>query len=219
MADKLTMRQLKTELDELRSKVDGLSPTIPDEDGNVIVSGPTLEEFTEVRAGIASLQESIDRLILRDNEQRASIKELAQAANTDMDTLSRDIGSLNVSKEEQDRIISELRDRIDTLSRELEEALATVDGLRASAKTDMTEAERKEAELKEMQTRMNDVFKRMSRVENYHEGVVKQMEERDTKFNSFQRESRNERTLIAVLASAALGVTLVVLALALAGMI
>lgn len=204
MTDRLTLKQLKAELDTLTARVEGLDPLAPSDD-HAIASVVDVEEFERVRSACADLGREIDELRDVATGQSRMVDELRASASADMrDALDR----IDTAGES----LAQLRADVERISAELAEANEVVNGLRADARTDLTARETEMLRIQEMRAQMDGVFQRMVKVE---QSVVVD-EERDTRF---RREIYNESLLACVVAGVSAGVAIVIMALALAGMI
>lgn len=204
MTDRLTLKQLKAELDTLTARVEGLDPLAPSDD-HAIASVVDVEEFERVRSACADLGRGIDELRDVATGQSRMVDELRESASADMrDALDR----IDTAGES----LAQLRADVERISAELAEANEVVNGLRADARTDLTARETEMLRIQEMRAQMDGVFQRMVKVE---QSVVVD-EERDTRF---RREIYNESLLACVVAGVSAGVAIVIMALALAGMI
>lgn len=215
MADKLTMKQLKTELDELRSLVQGLSPLTPTEDDTVVVSLEDYDEFVALRERMDDLDLQIRKLGDTTSSNTEAMSELRDAALKDMETLRDDVKALYDNAENTrlriGQALTDVENKVAVMEGELSEARIVVTGLRDSGvPAEMVTAQDKS--IAEMRTQMESVFSRMTRAES--RATIA-----EENFQRLQDESRRERTFIGIVAGVAAGFTLIVLALALAGMI
>ena len=215
MADKLTMKQLKTELDELRSQVQGLSPLTPKEDDTVVVSLEDYDEFVALKERLDDLDLQIRKLGDTTSSNTEAMSELKDAALRDMETLRDDVKALYDNAESTrlrlGQALTNVENKVAVMEGELSEARNVVTGLRDSGvPAEMVTAQDKS--IAEMRTQMESVFSRMTRAES--RATIA-----EENFQKLQDESRRERTLIGIVAGVAAGFTLIVLALALAGMI
>lgn len=215
MADKLTMKQLKTELDELRSQVQGLSPLTPTEDDTVVVSLEDYDEFVALRERLDDLDLQIRKLGDTTSSNTEAMSELKDAALKDMEALRDDVKALyddaQYTRIRLGQTLTNVMNKVATMEGELSEARNVVTGLRDSGvPAEMVTAQDKS--IAEMRTQMESVFSRMTRAES--RATIA-----EENFQKLQDESRRERTFIGIVAGVAAGFTLIVLALALAGMI
>ena len=215
MADKLTMKQLKTELDELRSLVQGLSPLTPTEDDTVVVSLEDYDEFVALRERLDDLDLQIRKLGDTTSSNTEAMSELKDAALKDMETLRDDVKALydnaEITRLRLGQALTDVENKVAVMEGELSEARIVVTGLRDSGvPAEMVTAQDKS--IAEMRTQMESVFSRMTRAES--RATIA-----EENFQKLQDESRRERTFIGIVAGVAAGFTLIVLALALAGMI
>ena len=215
MADKLTMKQLKTELDELRSLVQGLSPLTPTEDDTVVVSLEDYDEFVALRERLDDLDLQIRKLGDTTSSNTEAMSELKDAALKDMETLRDDVKALYDNAENTrlkiGQALTDVENKVAVMEGELSEARIVVTGLRDSGvPAEMVTAQDKS--IAEMRTQMESVFSRMTRAES--RATIA-----EENFQRLQDEGRKERTFIGIVAGVAAGFTLIVLALALAGMI
>lgn len=215
MADKLTMKQLKTELDELRSQVQGLSPLTPNEDDTVVASLEDYDEFVALRERLDDLDLQIRKLGDTTSSNTEAMSELKDAALKDMETLRDDVKALYDNAENTrlriGQALTDVENKVAVMEGELSEARIVVTGLRDSGvPAEMVTAQDKS--IAEMRTQMESVFSRMTRAES--RATIA-----EENFQRLQDEGRRERTLIGIVAGVAAGFTLIVLALALAGMI
>lgn len=204
MTEKLTMKALKAQLDELEARIDARDPVTPDDDDVVIASTVDISEFERIQTAIDEIRTELDSFKEEDIKRLRYMEELKAASNEDMKRI--------VKLEEQEASIAELRKRLETMSEELGEASTVVQGLRATADTDMDAKTLQDKKIAEMKAQAEVLFSRMTRAEA-------KAQESEERFQRFQKERRNEGLLVGILAACAAGVTLVVLALALAGMI
>ena len=215
MADKLTMKQLKTELDELRSQVQGLSPLTPKEDDTVVVSLEDYDEFVALKERLDDLDLQIRKLGDTTSSNTEAMSELKDAALRDMETLRDDVKALYDNAESTrlrlGQALTNVENKVAVMEGELSEARNVVTGLRDSGvPAEMVTAQDKS--IAEMRTQMESVFSRMTRAES--RATIA-----EENFQRLQDEGRKERTFIGIVAGVAAGFTLIVLALALAGMI
>ena len=215
MADQLTMKQLKTELDELRSQVQGLSPLTPNEDDTVVASLEDYDEFVALRERLDDLDLQIRKLGDTTSSNTEAMSELKDAALKDMETLRDDVKALYDNAENTrlriGQALTDVENKVAVMEGELSEARIVVTGLRDSGvPAEMVTAQDKS--IAEMRTQMESVFSRMTRAES--RATIA-----EENFQRLQDESRRERTFIGIVAGVAAGFTLIVLALALAGMI
>ena len=215
MADKLTMKQLKTELDELRSQVQGLSPLTPKEDDTVVVSLEDYDEFVALKERLDDLDLQIRKLGDTTSSNTEAMSELRDAALKDMEALRDDVKALYDNAESTrlrlGHALTDVENKVAAMEGELSAARIVVTGLRDSGvPAEMVTAQDKS--IAEMRTQMESVFSRMTRAES--RATIA-----EENFQRLQDESRKERTFIGIIAGVAAGFTLIVLALALAGMI
>lgn len=215
MADKLTMKQLKAELDELRAEVQGLSPLTSHDDSPIITAREALDKYESLQDSIDALEAQIKKLGDTKPANDKAFEELKGAVSKDMETLRKGYSDMvqaySMMSESVQLDYQDMEEKVDRFEKELVEARNVVIGLRdggESAKM-ITSQDKKIAE---MRTQMEAVFSRMTRAEGRADIV-------EENFQKLKTESRNERTLIGVIAGVAAGVAVVVLALALAGMI
>lgn len=204
MTEKLTMKALKAQLDELEARIESRDPVTPDDDGVVIASTVDISEFERIQTAIDEIRTELDSFKEEDIKRLRYMEELKAASNEDMKRIAK--------LEEQEASIVELRKKLETMSEELGEANTVVQGLRATADTDMDAKTLQDKRIAEMKAQAEALFSRMTRAEA-------KAQESEERFQRFQKERRNEGLLVGILAACAAGVTLVVLALALAGMI
>lgn len=215
MADKLTLKQLKTELDELRSQVQGLSPLTPKENDTVVVSLEDYDEFVALKERLDDLDLQIRKLGDTTSSNTEAMSELKDAALKDMETLRDDVKALYDNAENTrlrlGQALTDVENKVAVMEGELSEARNVVTGLRDSGvPAEMVTAQDKS--IAEMRTQMESVFSRMTRAES--RATIA-----EENFQRLQDEGRKERTFIGIVAGVAAGFTLIVLALALAGMI
>ena len=215
MADKLTMKQLKAELDELRSQVQGLNPLTSHDDSPIIAAREALDKYESLQDSIDALEAQIKKLGDTKPANDKAFEELKEAVSKDMETLKKSYSDMveaySVMSESVQLDYQDMEERVDRFEKELAEARNVVTGLRdggESAKM-ITSQDKKIAE---MRTQMEAVFSRMTRAESRADIA-------EENFQKLKTESRKERTFIGVIAGVAAGVAVVVLALALAGMI
>ena len=215
MADKLTMKQLKAELDELRSQVQGLNPLTSHNDSPIIAAREALDKYESLQDSIDALEAQIKKLGDTKPANDKAFEELKEAVSKDMETLKKSYSDMveaySVMSESVQLDYQDMEERVDRFEKELAEARNVVTGLRdggESAKM-ITSQDKKIAE---MRTQMEAVFSRMTRAESRADIA-------EENFQKLKTESRKERTFIGVIAGVAAGVAVVVLALALAGMI
>lgn len=219
MSDKLTLKQLKAELDALDAIVKGMSPYTSMAEGPTAVSQETLDRYEMLEESMKTLRDSVSSLSEKQSCNETAIAELAQAAKEDMEALK----SMATEEDVTERMAN-LYNRIESLEKELKEAKKVVTGLRADADSDMERRTSKEQSIEELRRQMDSIFSRMVKAESKASeqdsklvDAEKKARDADAKLYSFQKEQRNERLLIAVITAGALGVSLVVLALTLAG--
>ena len=215
MADKRAMKQLKTELDELRSQVQGLSPLTPKEDDTVVVSLEDYDEFVALKERLDDLDLQIRKLGDTTSSNTEAMSELRDAALKDMEALRDDVKALYDNAESTrlrlGHALTDVENKVAAMEGELSAARIVVTGLRDSGvPAEMVTAQDKS--IAEMRTQMESVFSRMTRAES--RATIA-----EENFQRLQDESRKERTFIGIIAGVAAGFTLIVLALALAGMI
>lgn len=215
MADKLTMKQLKAELDELRSQVQGLNPLTSHDDSPIIAAREALDKYESLQDSIDALEAQIKKLGDTKPANDKAFEELKEAVSKDMETLKKSYSDMveaySMMSESVQLDYQDMEERVDRFEKELAEARNVVTGLRdggESAKM-ITSQDKKIAE---MRTQMEAVFSRMTRAESRADIA-------EENFQKLKTESRKERTFIGVIAGVAAGVAVVVLALALAGMI
>ena len=215
MADKLTMKQLKAELDELRSQVQGLNPLTSHDDSPIIAAREALDKYESLQDSIDALEAQIKKLGDTKPANDKAFEELKEAVSKDMETLKKSYSDMveaySVMSESVQLDYQDMEERVDRFEKELAEARNVVTGLRdggESAKM-ITSQDKKIAE---MRTQMEAVFSRMTRAESRADIA-------EENFQKLKTDSRKERTFIGVIAGVAAGVAVVVLALALAGMI
>ena len=204
MTEKLTMKALKAQLDELEARIESRDPVTPDDDGVVIASTVDISEFERIQTAIDEIRTELDSFKEEDIKRLRYMEELKAASNEDMKLIAK--------LESQEASIAELRKKLEAMSEELGEASTVVQGLRATADTDMDAKTLQDKRIAEMKAQAEQLFSRMTRAEA-------KAQESEERFQRFQKERRNEGLLVGILAACAAGVTLVVLALALAGMI
>ena len=204
MAERLTIKALKAQLDELEAKIDSRDPMVPDSNDVVIAGAVDISEFERIQTAIDEIRKELDSFKEEDIKRLRYMEELKAASNEDM--------KLIVKLEEQEASIAELRQRLESLSEELGEANTIVQGLRATADTDMDAKTLQDKNIAEMRAQAEKLFSRMTRAEA-------RAQESEERFERFQRERRNEGMFIGILAACAAGFTCVILALALAGII
>ena len=136
MADKLTMKQLKTELDELRSQVQGLSPLTPKEDDTVVVSLEDYDEFVALKERLDDLDLQIRKLGDTTSSNTEAMSELKDAALKDMETLRDDVKALYDNAENTrlrlGQALTDVENKVAVMEGELSEARNVVTGLRDS---------------------------------------------------------------------------------------
>ena len=204
MTEKLTMKALKAQLDELEARIDARDPVTPDDDGVVIASTVDISEFERIQTAIDEIRTELDSFKEEDIKRLRYMEELKAASNEDMKLIAK--------LESQEASIAELRKKLETMSEELGEASTVVQGLRATADTDMDAKTLQDKRIAEMKAQAEQLFSRMTRAEA-------KAQESEERFERFQKERRNEGLFVGILAACATGVALVILALALAGMI
>lgn len=215
MADKLTMKQLKAELDELRSQVQGLSPLTSHDDSPIIAAREALDKYESLQGSIDALETQIKKLDDTKSSNDKAFGELKEAVAKDMETLRKSYSDMVEAYSRMSESVQfdyqGMEEKVDRFEKELAEARNVVTGLRdggESAKMITTQ----DKKIAEMRTQMEAVFSRMTRAESRADIA-------EENFQRLKTESRRERTLIGVIAGVAAGVAVVVLALALAGMI
>ena len=215
MADKLTMKQLKAELDELRSQVQGLNPLTSHDDSPIIAAREALDKYESLQDSIDALETQIKKLDDTKSSNDKAFGELKEAVAKDMETLRKSYSDMVEAYSRMSESVQfdyqGMEEKVDRFEKELAEARNVVTGLRdggESAKMITTQ----DKKIAEMRTQMEAVFSRMTRAESRADIA-------EENFQRLKTESRRERTLIGVIAGVAAGVAVVVLALALAGMI
>ena len=215
MADKLTMKQLKAELDELRTEVRGMTP-LTDTEEPQIVSREVLDKYESLRDSVDALDAQVRKLGDTESENGRALEELKEAVQKDIQTLTKShsdmVESYSTMSESVQWDYQEIEEKVDRVEKELAEARNMVTGLRAARDSDEETASAKDREIAEMKRQMDAVFSRMTRIES-------RSDLNDDDFQRFKRERRNEGLLSAVLSAVAAGVALVIMALALAGMV
>lgn len=204
MTDKLTLKKLKADLDELRAEVMTLDPMMMPPEGPLITDAVSISEFERLEDSLREISARVDGMMSKD-DGGAAVDELREALDADI----REIGS---DVERYRETITELRQKVETLEEELAQAQEVVTGLRATADTDATAKEAQDRKVADMRKQMESIFERM--VKNEQKVLVN-----EDSFKRFQRERRNESTLLLITAAFAAGVSLVILAVALAGLI
>ena len=215
MADKLTMKQLKAELDELRSQVQGLNPLTSHDDSPIIAAREALDKYESLQDSIDALETQIKKLDDTKSSNDKAFGELKEAVAKDMETLRKSCSDMVEAYSRMSESVhfdyQDMEDKVDRFEKELAEARNVVTGLRDGGESaKMITAQDKK--IAEMRTQMEAVFSRMTRAESRADIA-------EENFQRLKTESRRERTLIGVIAGVAAGVAVVVLALALAGMI
>ena len=215
MADKLTMKQLKAELDELRSQVQGLSPLTSHDDSPIIAAREALDKYESLQDSIDALEAQIKKLGDTKSSNDKAFGELKEAVAKDMETLRKSYSDMVEAYSRMSESVQfdyqDMEEKVDRFEKELAEARNVVTGLRDDGESaKMITAQDKK--IAEMRTQMELVFSRMTRAESRADIA-------EESFQKLKTESRRERTLIGVIAGVAAGVAVVVLALALAGMI
>ena len=198
------MKARKSQLDELEARIESRDPVTPEDDGVVSASTVDISEFERIQTAIDEIRTELDSFKEEDIKRLRYMEALKAASNEDMKRIAK--------LEEQEASIAELRKKLETMSEELGEANTVVQGLRATADTDMDAKTLQDKRIAEMKAQAELLFSRMTRAEA-------RADENEERFQRFQKERRNEGLLVGILAACAAGVTLVVLALALAGMI
>lgn len=214
MTEKLTMKQLKAELEELKAQVQGLSPLTPDEDDAVVVSLEDYDEFVALRERLDDLDLQIRKLGDTTSSNTEAMSELKDASLKDLEDIRDDVRILYDNAESirlrLGQALSNVELKVAVMEGELSEARNVVTGLRDSGvPAEMVTAQDKS--IAEMRTQMESVFSRMTRAES--RATIA-----EENFQKLQDESRRERTFIGIIAGVAAGVAVIVLALALAGL-
>lgn len=214
MADKLTMKQLKAELDELRAEVRGMAP-LTDSPEPQAVSQEVLDKYESLKDSIDRLDTQIKKLGDTKSSNDKAMLELREAVQKDIESIRKGyaemVDSYSVMSESVQTDYQDMEEKVDRFEKELAEARNIVTGLRDDGESaKMITAQDKK--IAEMRTQMETVFSRMTRAESRADIA-------EENFQKLKTESRRERTLIGVVAGLAAGFACVVLALALAGMI
>ena len=214
MADKLTMKQLKAELDELRAEVRGMAP-LTDSPEPQAVSQEVLDKYESLKDSIDRLDAQIKKLGDTKSSNDKAMLELREAVQKDLESIRKGyaemVDSYSVMSESVQTDYQDMEEKVDRFEKELAEARNTVTSLRDDGESaKMITAQDKK--IAEMRTQMETVFSRMTRAESRADIA-------EENFQKLKTESRRERTLIGVVAGLAAGFACVILALALAGMI
>ena len=214
MADKLTMKQLKAELDELRAEVRGMAP-LTDSPEPQTVSQEVLDKYESLKDSIDRLDAQIRKLGDTKSSNDKAMLELRVAVQKDLEGIRKGyaemVDSYSAMSESVQTDYQDMEEKVDRFEKELAEARNTVTSLRDDGESaKMITAQDKK--IAEMRTQMETVFSRMTRAESRADIA-------EENFQKLKTESRRERTLIGVVAGLAAGFACVILALALAGMI
>ena len=214
MADKLTMKQLKAELDELRAEVRGMAP-LTDSPEPQAVSQEVLDKYESLKDSIDRLDTQIKKLGDTKSSNDKAMLELREAVQKDIESIRKGyaemVDSYSVMSESVQTDYQDMEEKVDRFEKELAEARNIVTGLRDDGESaKMITAQDKK--IAEMRTQMETVFSRMTRAESRADIA-------EENFQKLKTESRRERALIGVVAGLAAGFACVILALALAGMI